>query len=264
MKTRTPADPAKLRELVRRLKRMANKGDGLVLHARLRFAILNCLHAGHWRPGDRLPAEIELAGATGLSMGTVQRALRDLTDEGVVRRRQGSGSFVASGSTRIGDVAHCRFLDSDGSTVLPVFSRVLGRKAVARKGPWSAWFGAGASIVRLDRVLSVNDEFDVFSRFYFDGARFKGFASRPLTELAGTSFRVLLAQEAYVPPGAVSQTMRLVEVGADVAQHMGLAEGAWVAQMDIVRHVVGGDDALYYQQMFVPPTSRRLVTRSNS
>ena len=220
--------------------------------------MLQCIHGGHWVAGDRLPTEIELAQASSLSLGTVQRALRDLTDEGVVRRQRGSGTFVVHAPHRIDDVAHCCFLGNDGS-MLPVFSRVLSRKA-ARKGPWDSHFLVDAAVIRLDRVLDVNDEFDVFSRFYFDGARFKGLASRPVAELAGANFKLLLGQEAQVLPGGVSQTMLLVQAAADVAQHMGLAEGAWVAQMDIVRHIAGGPGALYYQQIFVPPTARKLVT----
>lgn len=261
MKTKTPADPAKLRKLARAMQRVAKNGAALAKHAQLRLAILDSIHAGHWTAGDRLPPETELTAATGLSMGTVQRALRDLTEAGVVRRQQGSGSFVATAPHRIDDVAHCRFLDDDGRTVLPVFSEVLGRRARARNGPWSRHFTTGASIIELDRVLTVNDEFDVFNRFYFDGDRFTGLASRSTAELAGTNFKALLAQEAQVPPGGVSQTMTLIEAPREIGQHMGLPEGAWVAQMDIVRHIAGSSEALYYQQMFIPPTTRRLVTQ---
>ena len=260
MKTKTPADPAKLRELGRALQRVARTHGGGPRHAQLRFALLNSIHAGHWSAGDRLPTETDLAAATNFSMGTVQRALRDLTDEGVVRRQQGSGSFVASASHRIDEVAHCRFLDDDGQ-VLPVFSNVLARRAAGRKGPWNGQFPASAGILRLDRVLNVNAEFDVFNRFYFDGSRFKGLASRPLAELAGANLKVLLVKEAQLPAGGVNQTMRLVQAPAGVAQPMGIADGTWVAQMDIVRRIAGSDAALYYQQIFFPPTARRLVTQ---
>lgn len=260
MKTRTPADPDKLRDLVRRLERAARRHDGLALHGRLRHALLGCIQDGRWRAGDRLPAELELAGATGLSMGTIQRALRDLVEEGVVTRRQGRGSFVTAAPGRIGDLWHCRFLGDDGVTVLPVYSHALGRRPAPRKGPWRAHFSAGARLLRLDRRLNVNHEFDVFSRFFFDRDRFQGLATRPLADLAGASLRLLMGQEAYAPPGPVTQTMRVVEAAPDVARVLGLPPGAWVARIDIVRHCAGEGDALYYQQMFVPPTARPLVT----
>ena len=94
MKTKTPTSPAKLRLLGRTLYRVRQQNEGLALHALLRLALLQCIHGGHWVAGDRVPTEAELIKATELSAGTVQRALRDLTDEGVLRRQQGSGSFT--------------------------------------------------------------------------------------------------------------------------------------------------------------------------
>lgn len=261
MKTKTPADPAKLKELSRTFRRLLRtRGGELALHAQLRTALLDSIHAGHWVAGDRLPPETDLAAATKLSMGTVQRAMRDLTEDGVVRRQQGSGSFVAHAPHRIDDVAHCRFLDDDG-VVLPVFSQVVGRRAVGHKGPWGADFPVGAKLLRLDRVFNVNDEFQVFSSFYFDSGRFRGLASRALSELAGINFKVLLAEEAAAPPGASSQTMRLVRAPEEVAQHMGVERGSCVAQLDIARRIAGSTEVFYYMQMFVPPTERKLATQ---
>jgi len=51
--------------------------------------------AGQWSPGDRLPSEAELVLEFGLSRMTVNRALRELEQEGLVERVQGVGSFVA-------------------------------------------------------------------------------------------------------------------------------------------------------------------------
>lgn len=261
MKTKVAAAPAKLEALAHVLGRAARGEGTLSRHAQLRVALLASINTGHWTAGERLPTETELVAATGFSLGTVQRALRTLTDEGVVRRQQGSGSFVASGHHRIDDVAHCRFLGDDGTTLLPVFSHVLTRRRWHRIGPWSVHFkDHDAKVVRLDRVLNVNAEFDVFSRFYFDGQRFKGLASRPIGELAGTNFKVLLREESNVPPGGISQTMQLVDAPADVAPHIGVAPGDCVALLEIVRHAGGGDDVVYYQQMFIPPVARKLVT----
>ncbi|SEK50744.1 GntR family transcriptional regulator, histidine utilization repressor [Roseateles sp. YR242] len=51
--------------------------------------------SGRWRPGERLPSESELTQAFGVSRMTVNRALRELHQEGMVVRVQGVGSFVA-------------------------------------------------------------------------------------------------------------------------------------------------------------------------
>lgn len=50
---------------------------------------------GQWRAGDRLPSEAELCARFAVSRMTANRALRELQFEGLVRREQGRGSFVA-------------------------------------------------------------------------------------------------------------------------------------------------------------------------
>jgi GntR family transcriptional regulator, histidine utilization repressor len=50
---------------------------------------------GGWQPGARLPSERELVQQFGCARMTVHRALRELEDEGLIERRQGSGSYVA-------------------------------------------------------------------------------------------------------------------------------------------------------------------------
>lgn len=50
---------------------------------------------GGWQPGMRLPSERELVQQFGCARMTVHRALRELEDEGLIERRQGSGSYVA-------------------------------------------------------------------------------------------------------------------------------------------------------------------------
>src|SRR5690606_8658109 len=50
---------------------------------------------GVWRPHDRIPSEAELVAQFGFSRMTINRALRELTDEGLLVRLQGVGTFVA-------------------------------------------------------------------------------------------------------------------------------------------------------------------------
>ena len=51
--------------------------------------------SGVWKPGDAVPSESALMAQFGISRMTVNRALRELTAEGMVIRIQGSGTRVA-------------------------------------------------------------------------------------------------------------------------------------------------------------------------
>src|SRR6185503_16352485 len=55
------------------------------------------IRRGRFRPGDRLPTERDLADELGVSRHSVRAALQFLTAMGVVRSRQGAGTFIQDG-----------------------------------------------------------------------------------------------------------------------------------------------------------------------
>lgn len=64
-------------------------------YAQIKRHIQDRIADGTWPEGTRLPAERDLASTLGVSRMTVHRALRELKDEGILVRQQGSGTFVA-------------------------------------------------------------------------------------------------------------------------------------------------------------------------
>lgn len=64
-------------------------------YSQVKDFILQHIGSGAWRPGDSVPSESALMQQFGISRMTVNRALRELTAEGMVTRVQGSGTFVA-------------------------------------------------------------------------------------------------------------------------------------------------------------------------
>jgi GntR family histidine utilization transcriptional repressor len=65
------------------------------LYQQVKNYILEKISAGEWPPETRVPSENTLITQLGASKMTVNRALRELTAEGVLRRLQGVGTFVA-------------------------------------------------------------------------------------------------------------------------------------------------------------------------
>lgn len=65
------------------------------LYQQIKDLILRKIGTGEWSEGDRIPTEHALVAELDASRMTINRALRELTQEGVLARRQGSGTFVA-------------------------------------------------------------------------------------------------------------------------------------------------------------------------
>ncbi|GLQ06603.1 histidine utilization repressor [Sneathiella chinensis] len=72
------------------------------LYKQIKQLIVSKIEAGEWRPGDRLPTEHALVKELKTSRMTVNRAFRELTQEGVLVRRQGSGTFVSPSKLETG------------------------------------------------------------------------------------------------------------------------------------------------------------------
>ncbi|MGW8375171.1 histidine utilization repressor [Streptomyces sp. ODS28] len=81
------ADLARLYE-----ERAPNAGPA---YQRVKDLVSGQIAGGRWREGDALPSESQFVASLGLSRMTVNRALRELAAEGLIRRVMGVGSFVA-------------------------------------------------------------------------------------------------------------------------------------------------------------------------
>jgi len=70
------------------------------LYLRVKHMISQRIYDGTWPVNKKIPSESELVNLLGCSRMTVNRALRELTSEGLLVRIQGVGSFVAEGQGR--------------------------------------------------------------------------------------------------------------------------------------------------------------------
>jgi GntR family transcriptional regulator, histidine utilization repressor len=63
-------------------------------YQRIKADILEKIVRGDWKPGSAIPSEAELAEAYGSARTTVNRAMRELAEHGVIERKRKTGSRV--------------------------------------------------------------------------------------------------------------------------------------------------------------------------
>ncbi len=68
------------------------------LYQQIKSLLLTGLEKGDWRPGEMIPSEMELAQRFQVSQGTVRKAIDELSQENLLVRKQGKGTFVATHS----------------------------------------------------------------------------------------------------------------------------------------------------------------------
>jgi GntR family transcriptional regulator len=150
------------------------------LHEQIKLLLLERIEAGDWPPGTYLPAESRLAEDYGVSVGTLRTALTALAHDGILVRRQGKGTAVA---THDADSALFRFFTlqrPDGSRVLPV-SQPLARTRRAATPEEAADLGLapGAEVVHIRRLREIDGRTVIFEDIALDAARFGPLASVP-------------------------------------------------------------------------------------
>ncbi|MEZ5538136.1 MAG: GntR family transcriptional regulator [Thiolinea sp.] len=91
----------------------------LPIYLQIRELLLRELGAGKWLRGERLPTEAELAGQLGVAVGTLRKALASLEQDGILERRQGSGTYVAEAQQGQGIYHFFRLEKVNGKTGMP-------------------------------------------------------------------------------------------------------------------------------------------------
>jgi GntR family transcriptional regulator len=222
----------------------------------LRNAILGAITSQEWKAGMRLPTEAELSKELPFSLGTIQKAYGQLVKDGLVIRSRGRGSFVAPVQKQMAEPWHCRFLGDDG-TVLPVYPRLIGHKLLRTEKRWSELFGARAKIVRIDRAISINHEFEVLSQFYALDTITKALLDRPRKNVESANFKMILLREFGMPISRIVQMIGRPD--SKPARTL-----PWQPQLvlEATAYTAEGEVA-YFQEIFIPRTQRKLMFDSD-
>ncbi len=103
---------------------MVEKNSPVPLYYQVKEKILGMIKSGELPPRSRLPAELELAKANGISPMTVRQAYTALVNEGVLYRRHGKGTFVETPSGTVNETANLEKTTVDIAAVFTTFQSI--------------------------------------------------------------------------------------------------------------------------------------------
>lgn len=225
--------------------------------------IIGAVDCGELKPGEQLPGEHDLAAALPVSLGTIQKALARLAEQGVIIRRHGSGTFIAEQSEELHDLWHFRFLGDDGQSLLPVFSKVRSIEKTSDVGDWSRFLGGDTPFICIEREIDVNGEFVCLGRLYLDAKRFEKLLKQPMTDLDNINIRAMLREQFNAPTARIAEQVGAETFAPDICQNLRLQPKT----TGLVCHILGygfRDEPLSYQLVYLPPNARRLEIRPHS
>ncbi len=137
--------------------RLVETEPGQSRYAALAVAMRARIVAGEWPPGSAIPAEQTLAAEHGVALGTMRRALDLLSEQGLVERIHGRGTFVKQGLSGAPMLRFFRF--GEGGEGAP-HSRILAREVLAAPAEAARMLGCGRGeqALRLKRLRSVGGQ----------------------------------------------------------------------------------------------------------
>jgi GntR family transcriptional repressor for pyruvate dehydrogenase complex len=107
-----------------------SEGANPRLYEHIARALEQAIEVGRYKPGNRLPSERELSEEFGVSRPVVREAIIVLELQGLVRRRQGAGVYVAAKAP--GNPASTE--DADGPFEVTEARRLLEGEIAHRSG----------------------------------------------------------------------------------------------------------------------------------
>ena len=195
----------------------------------LKADILQRIVQGYWPPGSLLPGEVELAEQHGCARATVNRAMRELADDGIVERRRKAGTRV-----RMAPMRQARFdipiirkeVEAIGATYRYA---LLSREEVTAPD----WLCGRLGLARGDRVLHVECMHYADHTPYQHEDRWIDISVLPAARTA--DFSAVGPNEwlvAAVPFSTVEMSFRATAADRVLAAHLDCAEGAPLFQAE--------------------------------
>jgi GntR family transcriptional regulator len=227
------------------------------LYQQIKSLILQSLQAGHWKPGDLIPSEIELANRFRVSQGTVRKAIDELASENLVVRRQGRGTFVATHAEQQVQYRFLRLMPDRGDTASqgPAQRRIIDCKRQRAPADVARTLAlrTGDSVLQVRRVLAFSGVPTILEELWLPGAAFKGLTAERLATHEGAMY-ALFETEFGVRMVRADEKLRAVAADVPSAERLEVPVGTPLLSVERV--------AFTYQD--VPMELRRGLYRTDS
>lgn len=231
---------------------------GLPKYAQLREALRKAVEEGYWQPGQKLPPEILLAETTPFSLGTVQKAMRALVKEGIVERRQGSGTFVSEDRRQMYDPWHFRFSKKGEEKYLPVYPKIIAKEIISSRSSWAQLINPDSDrVIQINRIIVIEDHFSIFSKFFLAADKFEGILNKSTKELESVNFKTILRHEYNLSIRCMNHTIQMTRFPIEICQAIQTPRGTLGLLLSIVA-LSSFKKPTYYQEVFIPPNDLTL------
>jgi GntR family transcriptional regulator len=212
--------------------------DKLPLNFQLAQMLRERIARGEYEAGARLPTELKLAKEFGVSVITVQHALRDLSSAGLITRHRGRGTFVRNDRPALVQPQHSDVLSLLFSDEFRGGTRVLDKQIVSRPDHLKHVFPDQTELLQIRRIVKRDGAPWSYATIYLL-PEFAGRITRPMIKRY-PMFR-LLREQLGLAFRNVTIDLRARVAGIDVARLLEVDALASVMIMNAVLYDLKGE-----------------------
>ena len=193
-------------------------------YVQLAEAIEAVIRSGQYGTGDQFPTEVEISNAMPVGLSTVQNALAQLADKGLVTRRRKLGTLIADPAQQAPEVHLYRFRDPATGEMLLPFTRVV-QVCVVHAGEFGTLLTGlrSAEAVRFDRLVWVAGSDPCFSSIFMRPEHGADFLDMPPDRMHGMSCHGMLQERFHIRFGSASHRVRADLLSRRACEHLDLA-----------------------------------------
>ncbi|KXF78134.1 GntR family transcriptional regulator [Paramesorhizobium deserti] len=209
----------------------------LPAYLQLRDRLAARIGNGEWGLETALPSENILSAETGLSVGTVRKAMQMLVDEGLLERRRGSGTYLRTPAFNASLFRFFSVQMPEGQGTIPT-SRILSRRVEKAPAPAAALFGE-ADAIHVDRLRGDSERVLMTEDIWLRQSSFRGFDTLPASNVGPLLYPLFLERFGVFISRAIDE-VSFSTAEAVIAGRLGIDEGAPIAVIERTAYSADG------------------------
>ncbi|EPI00891.1 MULTISPECIES: GntR family transcriptional regulator [unclassified Enterococcus] len=221
----------------------------LPVYIQIHDQLKNEIEKGVWKIGDRLPSERELAAKFNVSRMTLRQAIKNLADEGILERKIGSGTYVASEKVQEKMSGTTSFTE-----IMKSQNRIPSSKTVSYflTSPSSSEMeklslDKDETILRMERIRYADNVPICFEVASIPQKLIEGYSKAEITD----SFYHTLEQKGGKKIGHANQTISAMLASEQIAEYLEIKRGEAVLRLRQVSYFDDGIPFEYVRTQYV-------------
>lgn len=224
---------------------------GATKRSALRTAIVHAINSGAFPAGKRLPPETALAEGLELSVGTVQAALGQVQDLGLIERRRGDGTRVRKEHGEFGPgIWHFRMYNLETGQPARIINQEIEILQTDATGPWSMHLGEGIDYTVIRRSIDMTGGVRIGAEMLLDANLISSRAISP-GSLRLANLRTVLEEKLQISTMRVCHRVRREQLSSRASALYRLDFDIDILRVE-ARTYLANDRPFYFQTIYAP------------